>query len=42
MKKGYLVLADGQAYPLCDGLGGYGFLNAVPCDPPEQPVATFY
>lgn len=26
------VLLDNEIYPLCEWFGGYGFVNAVPCD----------
>ena len=26
------VLIDGEIYPICESFGGYGFVNAVPCD----------
>lgn len=26
------VMLDGEIYTLCDWFGGYGFVNAVPCD----------
>jgi len=27
-----LVVVDNEIYPICDFFGGYGFVNAVPCD----------
>lgn len=26
------ILIDGEIYPICEYFGGYGFVNAVPCD----------
>lgn len=26
------VMLDNEVYPLCESVGGYGFVNAVPCD----------
>lgn len=26
------VMIDNEIYPLCEFLGGYGFVNAIPCD----------
>ena len=26
------VMVDGEIYPICESFGGYGFVNALPCD----------
>ncbi len=26
------VMVDNEIYPLCESFGGYGFVNAIPCD----------
>ena len=26
------VMVDNEVYPLCESFGGYGFVNAIPCD----------
>ena len=26
------VMMDNEVYPLCESFGGYGFVNAIPCD----------
>lgn len=26
------IMIDGEIYPICEYFGGYGFVNAVPCD----------
>lgn len=26
------VMVDNEIYPICESLGGYGFVNAIPCD----------